>query len=133
MTMTQAERDVSMSMEALVHLDALDRAGARGTHVIEVGGRQLSLTNVHKVLYPAIGLRKLDVARYYLRVAPHLLPHLRGRALTMKRYPDGVDGEFFYQKRCPEHRPEWVRTTGALGNEGVHYCLAQDVQALLWA
>ena len=77
---------------------------------VEVGGRQLILTNLGKVLYPAAGFTKAQVIDYYLRVAPVLLPHLVGRPLTLKRYPDGVTGEHFYAKHAPDHRPAWVET-----------------------
>ena len=88
---------------------------------------------MHKVLYPEAGFTKLDVARYYATIAPVVLPHLRGRPLTLKRYPNGVDEQFFYQKRCPEHRPDFVRTTEPIGDNQVEYCLGDDVQSLVWA
>ena len=77
---------------------------------VDVLGRTLSLSNLDKVLYPAAGFTKGQVIDYYTRVAPYVLPHLEGRALTLKRYPNGVDGQFFYEKNAPSHRPEWVRT-----------------------
>ena len=73
-------------------------------------GRTLSLSNLDKVLYPEVGFTKGQVIDYYTRVAPVLLPHLRGRPLTLKRYPNGVEGQYFYEKQCPSHRPEWVGT-----------------------
>ena len=76
---------------------------------VEVEGRRLSLSNLDKVLYPAVGFTKGQVIDYYTRVAPVLLPHLRDRPLTLKRYPNGVEGQYFYEKRCPSHAPEWVR------------------------
>lgn len=122
-------RDRANARQALAALAPLERGGA----TIEIAGTTLKLTNLDKVLYPAAGFRKLDVARYYAAVAPALLPHLRGRPLTLKRYPNGVDGEFFYQKRCPEHRPDWVRTTEPIGDQQVEYCLPDDVRTLVWA
>jgi DNA primase len=83
-------------------------------HTITVSGRELKITNTEKVLYPEAGFTKGDVIAYYRTIAPVLLPHLRGRALTMKRYPNGVDEEAFYQKESPKHRPDWV-TPGRSG------------------
>jgi bifunctional non-homologous end joining protein LigD len=75
-----------------------------------VAGRRLSLANLEKTLYPAGGFTKAHVLDYYRRAADVMLPHLSGRALTMKRYPEGVDKDFFFEKRCPAHRPSWVKT-----------------------
>ena len=77
---------------------------------IEAGGRTLKLSNRSKVLYPEAGFTKGQVVDYYAAVGPVLLGHLAGRPLTLKRYPDGVEGKYFYEKRCPSHRPEWVHT-----------------------
>src|SRR5688572_28637503 len=84
---------------------------------VEIGGRRLKLSNLDKVMYPASGFTKADVIEYYVAVSEALLPHLSDRPLTLKRYPDGVDGKFFYQKRCPTHRPEWVETA-SIWSEG---------------
>ena len=78
--------------------------------VVDIQGKHLKLSNLDKVLYPEAGFTKGQVIDYYVRIAPVLLPHLHGRPLTMKRYPNGVNGQFFYEKNCPEHRPEWVQT-----------------------
>ena len=78
---------------------------------IEVGGKRVAVSNLEKVLYPKVGFTKKQVIEYYIRIAPVLLPHLKNRPITLKRYPDGVDGFFFYEKRCPSHRPAWVKTT----------------------
>ena len=75
-----------------------------------VEGKKLAVSNLNKVLYPKVGFTKGQVIDYYIRIAPMLLPHLRDRPLTMKRYPNGVDKEFFYEKNCPSHRPSWVKT-----------------------
>jgi len=102
---------------------------------VEVDGRKLSLSNLDKIFYPATGFTKGHVIDYYTRIAPVLLPHLRGRHLTLKRYPDGVDGQFFYEKQCPGHRPEWVRTvTLRSRSEGrdIDYCLAEDLATIVW-
>ncbi|MFZ0538049.1 MAG: non-homologous end-joining DNA ligase [Candidatus Sulfotelmatobacter sp.] len=102
---------------------------------IEVQGKQLKLSNLEKVLYPATGFTKQQVIDYYVRIAPAMLPHLAGRALTRKRYPNGVDAEFFYEKNAPQHRPDWVKTA-PIWSEGnhrtVHYILANDLPTLVW-
>ena len=102
---------------------------------IEIQGRQLKLSNLHKVLYPATGFNKQQVIDYYARIAPAIIPHLAGRALTMKRYPDGVDGQFFYEKNAPKHRPEWVNTV-PIWSEGnrrtMHYIETGDLPTLIW-
>ena len=101
-----------------------------------VEGKKLAVSNLNKVLYPKPGFTKGQVIDYYIRIAPVLLPHLKDRPLTMKRYPDGVEGEFFYEKNCPSHRPKWVRTA-KVWSEGNHrimqYCLANDLPTLVWA
>jgi len=102
---------------------------------IEVQGRHLKLSNLEKVLYPAAGFTKKDVIDYYARIAPALLPHLTGRALTRKRYPDGVEGEPFFEKNAPMHKPDWVKTTPIWSGHGgrtVHYILADDMATLIW-
>ncbi len=103
---------------------------------VEVEGRRLSLSNLDKVFYPATGFTKGEVIDYYTRVAPVVLPHLRGRALTLKRYPDGVEGPHFYEKECPRHRPEWMRTEAiALRSDDrkVNFCVVDELPALVWA
>ena len=102
---------------------------------VEVEGRRLNLTNLDKVLYPATGFTKGQVVDYYTRIAPSLLPHLRGRPLTLKRYPNGVDDKFFYEKQCPKHRPEWVATAPVWSrhsNRTIEYCLVDDLPTLVW-
>jgi bifunctional non-homologous end joining protein LigD len=103
--------------------------------VIDVQGRNLKLSNLEKVLYPAAGFTKKDVIDYYVRVAPAIIPHLAGRALTRKRYPDGVEGEPFFEKNAPMHRPEWVNTApiwSGRNRRTVHYVLADDMATLVW-
>jgi bifunctional non-homologous end joining protein LigD len=101
-----------------------------------VEGKKLSVSNLDKVLYPKVGFTKGQVVDYYIRIAPVLLPHLQDRPLTMKRYPNGVEGEFFYEKNCPSHRPTWVKTA-RVWSEGnkrmMNYCLANDLPTLVWA
>jgi bifunctional non-homologous end joining protein LigD len=101
-----------------------------------VEGKKLSVSNLDKVLYPKVGFTKGQVIDYYIRIAPVLLPHLEDRPLTMKRYPNGVDAEFFYEKNCPSHRPKWVKTAKVWSegnNRIMDYCLAQDLPTLVWA
>jgi bifunctional non-homologous end joining protein LigD len=101
-----------------------------------VDDRKLQVSNLDKVLYPKPGFTKAQVIDYYIRIAPVLLPHLKDRPLTMKRYPDGVEGQFFYEKNCPAHRPKWVQTAKVWseGNQRtMHYCLANDLPTLVWA
>lgn len=102
--------------------------------IIESQGRSLALTNLEKELYPACAFTKADVLEYYRRMAAFILPHLHDRALTMKRYPAGVDKPFFFEKRCPVHRPPWVKTAELQrsGGEPMTVCLINDREALLW-
>jgi bifunctional non-homologous end joining protein LigD len=103
---------------------------------IEVGGKKLTVSNLEKVLYPAVGFTKGQVIDYYIRIAPVLLPHLKNRPITLKRYPDGVDGFFFYEKQCPSHRPAWIKTTEVPSRRDagkIDYCMMNDLPALIWA
>jgi bifunctional non-homologous end joining protein LigD len=103
--------------------------------IVEVQGRKLSLTNLEKILYPASGFTKGQVVDYYVRIAPALVPHLAGRALTMKRYPGGVDQEYFFEKNAPMHRPDWVKTApiwSGSNRRTIHYILANDLPTLVW-
>src|SRR6185437_15503198 len=97
------------------------------------GGRQLRLSNLEKVLYPAVGFTKGQVIDYYTRIAPVLLPHLKNRPLTLKRYPNGVDEKFFYEKQAPSHRPDWVKTVPVVARERtIDFTLAGDLPTLVW-
>lgn len=103
---------------------------------LEVEGKTLTVSNLDKVLYPEPGFTKANVIDYYIKIAPVLLPHLKNRPITLKRYPDGVNGFFFYEKQCPSHRPDWVKTTRVTSNreEGhIDYCVIDDLPALVWA
>jgi bifunctional non-homologous end joining protein LigD len=97
--------------------------------VAEVGGHQVKLSNLDKVLYPEAGFTKRDVIDYYARIAPVVLPHLEGRALTLKRYPNGVEAQFFYEKNAPSHRPEWV-STARVGS--IDYVVVDQEATLVW-
>jgi bifunctional non-homologous end joining protein LigD len=100
---------------------------------VEVEGRLLSLSNLDKVMYPETGFTKGQVIDYYTRVAPALLPHLRDRPLTLKRYPNGVEGGHFYEKQCPSHRPDWVRSEPVeLSSKTIHFCICDDLPTLVW-
>ncbi len=104
-------------------------------HIVEIGGRQLKLTNLDKVLYPATGFAKGQVINYYARIAPVLVPHLSGKPLTLKRYPNGVNEPPFFEKNATKHRPEWIKTA-PIWSEGnqrdVNYILANDLATLVW-
>ena len=96
---------------------------------VEVEGRRLSLSNLDKVMYPRTGFTKGQVIDYYTRIAPAVLPHLREHPLTLKRYPNGVEGQYFYEKNCPSHAPEWVRKE-RVGE--IDYCICDDLATLVW-
>lgn len=102
---------------------------------LRIAGRDVPVTNLDKVLYPEAGFTKAQVIDYYVRIAPALLPYLKDRPITLKRYPDGVDGFFFYEKRCPPGRPAWVRTAKVPKSEGgeIPYCVMNSLPALVWA
>ncbi len=102
---------------------------------VKIEDRTLKLTNLEKVLYPEVGFTKAQVIDYYTRIAPAILPHTRNHPLTLKRYPNGVDAEFFYEKNCPKHRPPWVETATVWSegnNRDMYYCLCQDLPTLVW-
>jgi len=103
--------------------------------IVEVGGRTLKLTNLDKVLYPATGFTKGQVIDYYARIAPVLVQHLTNKPLTLKRYPNGVDQEPFFEKNATKHRPDWVKTAPiwSEGNQrNVNYILANDLPTIIW-
>jgi bifunctional non-homologous end joining protein LigD len=103
--------------------------------VVVVDGRELKLSNLDKVLYPGTGTTKGEVIQYYARIAPVMLPHLEGRCITLKRFPDGVEKDGFFEKRCPKHRPQWMHTAVGPGdrNGEVAYCAMDEPAALVWA
>jgi bifunctional non-homologous end joining protein LigD len=101
--------------------------------VPEVAGHEVKLSNLDKVMYPRAKFTKRDLIDYYHAIAPALLPHLQGRALTVVRWPDGVDGKSFFQKQAPAHRPDWVATARIpAGNKQIDYTLANDLATLVW-
>ena len=111
---------------------------SKGT-TVTVGGRELTLTNLDKVLYPPVddhpGVTKAQIIDYYARIAPTILPHLAGRCLTFLRFPDGADKPGFFEKRCPKHRPEWVETAIGPGdrNGNIGYCRLDEPASLVWS
>ncbi len=109
---------------------------ARGTskrQKVEVEGRELTVSNLDKVLYPAAGFRKSDVIDYYRQIGPWILPHLAGRPPTLVRAPDGPDGPRFFEKNCPSHHPDWVDVSpGAEATGGTKGCIIDEVPALVW-
>ena len=103
---------------------------------LDVAGTKVAVSNLEKVLYPEAGFTKAAVIDYYIRIAPVLLPHLKDRPLTLKRYPEGVTGFFFYEKQCPPHRPRWVKTTPTPRHSKkggvIDYCVINGLPALVW-
>jgi bifunctional non-homologous end joining protein LigD len=104
--------------------------------MLEIDGRKLAVSNLEKLMYPAVGFRKADVIDYYIRVSEYIIPHLKQRPLTLKRYPDGVGGEHFYEKDAPTHTPDWVKraVVPRKGRAGeIDYVLINDAATLVWA
>jgi bifunctional non-homologous end joining protein LigD len=105
-------------------------------HELDVDGRRVRVTTLDRVLFPATATTKGDLLDYYTRIAPVLLPHLRDRLLHMHRYPEGVTGPRFWQKQCPDHRPEWLPTVAVWSRDkkaDIDYCVANELAAVLWA
>jgi len=111
-------------------------SSAKHESSLNINGKTVPVSNLDKVFYPETGFTKGQIIDYYIRVSPVLLPHLKDRPLTLKRYPDGVEGGFFYEKRCPSHRPEWVQTATVWSDRHdseINYCLANDLPSIVWA
>jgi bifunctional non-homologous end joining protein LigD len=107
----------------------------RNKAAVTVEDRELELSNLDKVLYPKTGFTKGELIDWYARIGEVLLPHLRGRPLTLKRYPEGVEGKHFYEKRCPKHRPDWVSTASIYSDRHkgeIDYCVVEDTATLVW-
>jgi bifunctional non-homologous end joining protein LigD len=107
------------------------------SRIVEVDGRELKLTNLDKVLYPEVGFTKGEMVDYYAKVAAAMVPHLSGRAVTLRRFPEGVDDldSAFFEKRCPKHRPQWVKTTSVRAgpNAGkIDFCVCDGRPTLIW-
>lgn len=102
--------------------------------VVQIAGKRLSLSNLEKDLYPSYGFTKAYILQYYRQISEFILPHLHDRALTLKRYPEGVDHDFFFEKRCPAHRPAWAKTAEIRRDNGerMTVCLVNDLATLMW-
>jgi bifunctional non-homologous end joining protein LigD len=102
---------------------------------LEIDGREVKVSNLDKVFYPKSGFTKGEVIDYYIKISPVLLPHLKNRPISLKRYPDGVEGFFFYEKNCPAHHPRWMKTIAVDKSDGskIRYCAMNDLPALVWA
>src|SRR3954466_2866063 len=111
------------------------KKSSRTTAQIEVEGTKLEVSNLEKVFYPKTGFTKGEVIDYYVRISRYLLPHLKDRPITLKRYPNGVEGIFFYEKECPTYRPKWLKTTKVPRSKGgdIQYCVINNLPALVWA
>jgi len=101
---------------------------------VDMARGRLPLSNLEKDLYPSYGFTKANILEYYRGIAPFILPHLKDRALTLKRYPEGVEQDFFFEKRCPMHRPAWVKTAEVPQDDGdkIRFCLVNDLETLIW-
>ena len=110
------------------------RIPREGNAVVHLGRRAVPLTNLHKVFWPELGLTKRHLLQYYADVSPALLPHLRDRAMVMKRYPSGIHGKCFFMKRAPEPRPDWIETCPIMHKSGnlIEFPMVQDLATLLW-
>jgi bifunctional non-homologous end joining protein LigD len=99
-----------------------------------MAGRRIPLSNLEKDLYPSYGFTKAQILEYYRRIGPFILPHLKDRALTLKRYPEGVEKDFFFEKRCPKHHPAWVKTTEIRQDDTAPktVCIVNDLETLMW-
>ncbi len=102
---------------------------------LNINGRVVDVSNLDKVFYPKTGFTKGQVIDYYINISPHLLPHLKGRPVTLKRYPNGVEGFFFYEKQIPASHPDWVKTTNVKRKDGseINYCVFDSLPVLVWA
>lgn len=109
---------------------------AKNTQTVSIQGRKMTLSNLEKVLYPEAHFTKAHVIDYYRKISEVMLPHLAGRMLTLKRYPHGVEGEFFYEKRCPSYRPSWLRTKTIQSDDEdkdpIPYCSVDDLAGMVW-
>src|SRR5260370_21867912 len=122
----------------MVNSSDSDKTGGRGGRAakktqVEVDGRRLELSNLDKIFYPKCKFTKAQVIDYYARIAPALLPHLKNRPVSLKRYPDGVTGSYFFEKQAPSHRPEWIETTPVESEDRrIDYCTIHDLPPLVW-
>ena len=105
---------------------------ARSSQWVEVGKRKLELSNLKKILFPRDGILKAEVIEYYLKIAPTILSHIKGRPLTLVRYPDGIEGGMFYQKNRPDWAPEWIEYEKLGSEEKKDYMIATEEASLVW-
>jgi bifunctional non-homologous end joining protein LigD len=118
-----------------VSTDLRKRLNEAGKLEVDVAGRPVTVANLDKLMYPSAGFTKWDVISYYARIAPAMLPHVRDRPLTLKRFPDGVGGAYFYEKNCPSYRPDWVATVAIWterAQEDFDYCVISEPGTLVW-
>lgn len=102
------------------------------TTMVNIEGKNINLTNLSKIIWPE-GLTKAHLVKYYTDIASYVLPHIKGRPLVMKRYPHGIEGEYFYQKECPDYAPEWIKTVKVAHSEkNINYIMCEDVSTLAW-
>jgi len=107
--------------------------GEKAREIVEIDGRVLTLSNLDKMMWPKENITKAHLIKYYLDLAPVLLPYIRNRPLVMKRYPDGIEGGFFYQKECPDYAPDWVETYSVRHTRKViNYIVCNDTPTLAW-
>ncbi|MCE5186219.1 MAG: non-homologous end-joining DNA ligase [Planctomycetaceae bacterium] len=104
----------------------------RQEKIVTVQGHKLTLSNLSKVMYPQTGFTKAHIIDYYRQAAPYMLPHLKDRPISLKRFPDGVEGHSFFEKNCPYYRPDWIATSKEMGSSGTKYCLINDLATLIW-
>src|SRR6266478_2080893 len=106
----------------------------KNNYEVEVEGKLVKLTNLHKLFWPDRGISKRDLIQYYVDVAPPLLPHLKDRAMVMKRYPNGAAGDFFFMKRSPNPRPDWIEICNIEHSSGniIDFPMIQDLASLMW-
>lgn len=100
---------------------------------VQIEGRRLRLSNLDKVLYPSVNFTKAEMLDYYFQIADFILPHLRNRCITLKRYPEGVEKDYFYEKQCPSHHPEWINTRRRQDDDTPEFCIINDLPSLIWA
>src|SRR5260221_8737013 len=121
----------------MVNSSDSDKTGGRGGRAakktqVEVDGRRLELSNLDKIFYPKVKFTKAQVIDYYARIAPALLPHFKNRPVSLKRYPDGVTGSYFFEKQAPSHRPEWIETTPVESEDRrIDYCMIHDLPEIV--
>jgi|ERR1051326_6814728 bifunctional non-homologous end joining protein LigD len=110
---------------------------ARKTQQLTIGRRRIEMSNLDKLVYPGTKFTKSELIDYYINVSKYILPHLKDRPVTLKRYPDGVFGEAFYEKDAPAFTPGWVKTASVPRREtpgaDIHYILINDLPTLVWA